>query len=384
MENLTFNYKDDKFSIRPQAPPGGETHFNISDSGYGDKEIYRKHKRNNHPSNDINPPPNFVKKEDEIENTPNGAAPVTGNRPSIKLSAPPGGFSVFDNYDESKPFETEVQSGPISDKPIQNEPQALSEKEPVDGGKIQNRKNSNSKSSSFFGSDDNSPYKPYYAPQAPPGGKSSISFGYDEPVEKPKPKPKPKPDQNQEVEVGSKKTFRPVYTPQAPPGGKSSISFGYDEPINKPIKPKQNQETELSNKKTFRPVYTPQAPPGGKSSISFGNEEPIDRPKPRPNPEFKESFFNNNEQKPTVKHNSNTKQNNQNNFNSSFFNSNNDDNTTYKPYYAPQAPPGGKDSISFNNNEENKDNTPTTTTSFAGRRRNYNSDHFKSSISFNY
>jgi hypothetical protein len=28
--------------------------------------------------------------------------------------------------------------------------------------------------------------------------------------------------------------YKPLYTPQAPPGGKSSMSFGYDEEVNRP------------------------------------------------------------------------------------------------------------------------------------------------------
>ncbi|KAG4090420.1 hypothetical protein H8356DRAFT_1053289 [Neocallimastix lanati (nom. inval.)] len=352
----TFNYKDDKFSIRPQAPPGGETHFNISDSEYGDKEIYHKHKRNNHPSNDINPPPNFVKKEEIIESTPNGAKPVTGNRPSIKLRAPPGGFSSLDYYAEETTQPTEepiTQEGVICNEPETKEQNPDNSKEETVGKK--------------------QPFRPVYTPQAPPGGKSSISFGYDdEPVNAPKPKPRT----NSGFSQSSNDDYKPVYTPQAPPGGKSSISFGYDEPVDAPKpkpKPRANSGFSQSSSDSYKPVYTPQAPPGGKSSISFDEKPVVNRPKPRPNPEFQESGFGAEETTPAVRRNNRTKQNNQSTFGTSFFDSN-DDNSQYKPYYAPQAPPGGKDSISlgFGCSE-------TSSTTHTGRRRNYESDHFKGS-----
>jgi hypothetical protein len=296
----TFNYKDDKFSIRPQAPPGGETHFSLSDSGYGDKNIYHPHKRNNHPSNDINPPPNFVKKEQIVEATPNGAPPVTGNRPSIKLRAPPGGYSSLDYYSEennsSKPINSDTpitQNGVVCDEP-QTETKLINESDNNTPKPAKSGSNSkNSSTSSLFSSDPAPVYKPYYAPQAPPGGKSSISFGSD------------------------------------------------------------------------------------------ADTTPASRPKPRPNPEFQESMFSASSTSPSTGRrtsNQQTKQNNQTTFNSSFFGSSAEEDQPYKPYYAPQAPPGGKDSISFGSSEPDN----TTQTSFSGRRRNYNRDHFKSSINFNY
>jgi len=298
----TYNYKDDRFSIRPQAPPGGETHFNISDSGYGDKNIYHPHKRNNHPSNDINPPPNFVKKEQVVESTPNGAPPVTGNRPSIKLRAPPGGYSSLDYYSEetSKPVNSVNSENPITQNAVvcdepQTETKLINESDKTVSKPTKSGNNSkNSSTSSLFSNDPAPVYKPYYAPQAPPGGKSSISFG--------------------------------------------------------------NYDTEAA---------------------------PAPKPKPRPNPEFQESMFstsNTTTSPSTGRRMSNqNKQNNQTTFNSSFFGSS-EDNKPYKPYYAPQAPPGGKDSISLGSSEPDN----TTQTSFSGRRRNYNRDHFKSSINFNY
>jgi len=319
----TFNYKDDKFSIRPQAPPGGETHFNISDSGYGDKNIHHKYKRNNHPSNDINPPPNHVKREDVIESTPNGADPVTGNRPSIKLRAPPGGFSSFDNYEDNVPV---TQESNVCEEPETKEPETEQQTKQEEQS---SRRNSNS-TNPFVNS--------------------------------------------REEELGKKKPYRPVYTPQAPPGGKSSISFGYDdEPINKP-KPKVRPSPEFgsSSNDDYKPVYTPQAPPGGKSSISFSEEPTNNQPKPKqkPNPEFQESFFGAQETTQTKRNN----RNNQNNktFGSSIFGSNEEENKQYKPYYAPQAPPGGKDSISLGESS-------TTNNNRTGRRRNYENDQFRGS-----
>ncbi|ORX53720.1 hypothetical protein BCR36DRAFT_410904 [Piromyces finnis] len=347
----TFNYKDDRYSIRPQAPPGGETHFNISDSGYGNKNIYHPHKRFNHPNNDINPPPNHVKKEETIENTANGAAPVTGNRPSIKLRAPPGGFSSLDYYSENttnanaatnttKTETTIIQNSVVCDEP-QTEQKLINKSENNASKPTQNSTSSNS--SSLF-NDNNATYRPVYTPQAPPGGKSSISLGYDndETVQM-KPKPKPNPEYKSSMFSSSTETT--------------------------PISSRRNQQTKQNNQTTFsssifgtaaddnqpyKPYYAPQAPPGGKDSISLGNVD--------------------NQQQ--------TKQNNQTTFSSSIFGTATDNNQPYKPYYAPQAPPGGKDSISLGGYE--KDNTTTTQTSFSGRRRNYNNDHFKSSFGFNY
>jgi len=384
----TFNYKDDRFSIRPQAPPGGETHFNISDSGYGDKNIHHPYKRNNHPSNDINPPPNFVKKEDVIESTPNGAAPVTGNRPSIKLRAPPGGFSNLNYYSEennSKPVETteapETQNGVVYDepevknqsspslKPAQSEPQTETQApppkpEPTEAPKASKattgKQNSSTKqnnqttfSSSFFGSNkENETYKPYYAPQAPPGGKSSISLSFDDP---PVNQPKPRQRHNPEFQESSLTATQENKTPRR---GSNNTKQNNQSTFQSSFFNSNEEEN-----KPYKPYYAPQAPPGGKDSISIG--------------------YNESENK-TPRRGSNTKQNNQTTFQSSFFNSNEEEkNKPYKPYYAPQAPPGGKDSISIGNNSNNEPET-STTTSFSGRRRNYNRDHFKSSISFDY
>lgn len=101
MENKTFKGyfpENSRTAIRTNAPPGGVTHFNISDSGYGNRNIYHPHKRNNHPNNDINPPPNAPKKEEVID--PNIPTPVTGKRPSIRPRAPPGGFTSFNLFGE--------------------------------------------------------------------------------------------------------------------------------------------------------------------------------------------------------------------------------------------------------------------------------------------
>jgi len=233
----TFTYKDDKFSIRPQAPPGGETHFNISDASYGNKNIHHKYKRNNHPYNDINPPPNHVKKEEVIESTPNGADPVTGNRPSIKLRAPPGGFSSLDYYadENGQIIQGECCSEPSTEQELNSEGKSADhETKPEEKleQKQEIRDNNDAKPNDdpFDKSNDQEfkrkPFRPVYTPQAPPGGKSSISFGYDdEPVNKPKPQPKPNP----EFSSSSSEDYKPVYKPQAPPGGRSSISFT-DEP----------------------------------------------------------------------------------------------------------------------------------------------------------
>ncbi|OUM66022.1 hypothetical protein PIROE2DRAFT_59606, partial [Piromyces sp. E2] len=163
-----------------------------------------------------------------------------------------------------------------------------------------------------------------------------------------------------------------------------------------PSKPAKNDTTTTktsnslfnseNSEPAYRPYYAPQAPPGGKSSISFGNEdEPVPAPKQkqRPNPEFQESMFSATGTTPyTGRRISNqNKQNNQSTFSSSIFGSSSSENDQpYKPYYAPQAPPGGKDSISLGSSEPDN----STQTSFSGRRRNYNRDHFKSSINFNY
>jgi len=336
----TFTYKDDKFSIRPQAPPGGETHFNISDASYGNKNIHHKYKRNNHPYNDINPPPNHVKKEEVIESTPNGADPVTGNRPSIKLRAPPGGFSSLDYYadENGQIIQGECCSEPSTEQELNSEGKSADhETKPEE--KLEQKQEIR----------DNNDAKPN-----------------DDPFDK---------SNDQEFK---RKPFRPVYTPQAPPGGKSSISFGYDdEPVNKPKpQPKPNPEFSSSSSEDYKPVYKPQAPPGGRSSISF-TDEPVNNPpkqKSKPNPEFQESFFSSKEETPSVRRNSHTKQNNESTFGSSIFNSNENDNK-YKPYYAPQAPPGGKDSISFGYDDSSNANENRTT----GRRRNYENDHFKGS-----
>jgi len=331
MENRTFNYKDDRFSIRPQAPPGGETHFNISDSGYGDRDIYHPHKRNNHPSNDINPPPNFVKKEEIIENTPNGAAPVTGNRPSIRLRAPPGGKSSLDYYsseDNYKPTPL-TKNDTVYDEPESKT--SLSESEPKNESTTESSR-TNSSSSFFSSNNDQAKYRPVFTPQAPPGGKSSISFGdYDEPETKPRPKPRPNP----EFQESS------INTQPAPTTGRR---------MN--INNKQNNQSTFNSSifsteeenKPYKPYYAPQAPPGGKDSISLGSSTTTEKPKQ--NNQTTNNIFNSEDDKP------------------------------YKPYYAPQAPPGGKDSISFGSSEP-----ANTITSFSGRRRNYKNDHFKSSFS---
>ena len=243
------------------------------------------------------------------------------------------------------------------------------------------RKGSHSNSSSPFFNSNNSQsnYRPVYTPQAPPGGKDSISLGTST-VEKPKLNNHSNFNKSSINSEEENKPYKPYYAPQAPPGGKSSISFGYDEPETKPKpKPKPNpefQESPVKNQPTttpgrrmnarnnqlsssifnsedenkpYKPYYAPQAPPGGKDSISLGTST---------------------DEKP--------KQNNQSNFNKSTINYE-EENKPYKPYYAPQAPPGGKDSISFGNSEP-----ADTNISFSGRRRNYKNDHFKSSFSFNY
>jgi len=378
----TFTFKDDKLSIRPQAPPGGETHFNISDAEYGDKNIHHKYKRNNHPNNDINPPPNFVKREDNITSTPNGAAPVTGNRPSIKLNAPPGGFSNLDYYAEENDKQPQSTKEGVCEEPKEQE--AKSE-ESINGRN--SRQNSIPYSRDDEGIGKKPPFRPVYTPQAPPGGKSSISFNYDEPISAPKPKPKPNPEfqessiNNQESAPSSRRNsntkqnnqsvfgnsffnskeddnsqFKPYYAPQAPPGGKDSISLGFSESseVERPHTGRrrnyENDQFKGSNftedsSTPYKPYYAPQAPPGGKDSISLGSSE-VERPRTGrrrnyENDQFKGSNFTE------------------------------DSNTPYKPYYAPQAPPGGKDSISLGSSEVERPHT--------GRRRNYENDQFKGS-----
>jgi len=390
MENQTFNYKDDRFSIRPQAPPGGQSHFSISDSGYGDKDIYHPHKRNNHPNNDINPPPNHVKKENVIESTSNGAAPVTGNRPSIKLRAPPGGKSSLDYYSSEDNYKPSPAPGAsltknetIYDEPEKKECISENNTKTEPQTEQNGRKGSHSNtSSSFFNSNDSqSNYRPVYTPQAPPGGKDSISLGAST-IEKPKQNNRYNYNKSTINYEEENKPYKPYYAPQAPPGGKDSISLG----ISTIEKPKQNNKYNYNKStinyeeenKPYKPYYAPQAPPGGKDSISLGYDEPDTKPKPKPkpNPEFQESPVKN---QPTTTTTPGRRMNAQNNqLNSSIFNSK-DDNKPYKPYYAPQAPPGGKDSISFGNAEP-----ADTNMSFSGRRRNYKNDHFKSSFSFNY
>jgi len=263
----TFNYKDDRFSIRPQAPPGGRSNFSLSDSGYGDKDIYHPHKRNNHPNNDINPPPNHVKKEDPVESTPNGAAPVTGNRPSIKLRAPPGGYSSFDRYNEDTTTTT-TNEAPITQSNVCEEPQTESKiiNESTDNTSPKPVKSEKSSTSSLFSNDAPPVYRPYYAPQAPPGGKCSISFGSDDTETTPAPKPKPKP--NPEF----KESF---YTSP----GTTPLS---GRRISNQNQTKQNNQTTFSSSffnggaednQPYKPYYAPQAPPGGKDSISFGSTE---------------------------------------------------------------------------------------------------------------
>jgi len=304
-------------------------------------------------------------------------------RPVYTPQAPPGGkSSISFNYDEpiSAPKPKPKPNPEFQESSINNQESAPS-----------SRRNSNTKQNnqsvfgnSFFNSkeDDNSQFKPYYAPQAPPGGKDSISLGFSESSEVERPHTGRRRNYENDQFKGSNFTedsstpYKPYYAPQAPPGGKDSISLGSSEVERPRTGRRRNYEndqfkgsnfTEDSNT-PYKPYYAPQAPPGGKDSISLGFDGPSESEAPHTG---KRRNYNNDHFRTS----------------SEFLNTVEDDGK-YKPYYAPQAPPGGQDSISLNYNETNNNNNNNdnnnNTTSFSGRRRNYNADHFKSSFGFNY